>query len=44
LYRLDAQKIFVQSRNLASKIRNTCETRLFMLEHNVFMYSYKNAN
>ena len=36
-YCLDAQKVFVQSRNLASKIKNTCETYLFMLEQNVFI-------
>ena len=37
---LFAQKfitIFIQSRNLAFKIRNTCEARLFMLEQNIFV-------
>jgi len=32
---LDAQKVFVQARNLISKIRNTCF--FFMLEQNVFI-------
>jgi len=32
---MDAQKLFVQSRKLASKIRNTFNTRSLILEQNV---------
>ena len=34
----ECQKVFVQSRNLISKVRNTCETCLYvMLEQNAFI-------
>jgi len=34
---LDAQKVFVQSRNLVYKIKNTCEAHLYILEQNEFI-------